>query len=111
MVLLLFTVLAQICLRSDMQTPLHLVVFSFLPLLLSSCNSSFLSIVLPFLPPPQDDELRETIEESQQLYDLYSHYFDLTIVNEDFDETYKKIKNSIQTLSTDTQWVPVNWVY
>ena len=59
----------------------------------------------------QDEELQETIEESQQLYDLYSHHFDLTIVNENFEDTYKKLKDSIQTLSTDTQWVPVNWVY
>jgi len=58
-----------------------------------------------------DEELRETIEESEQLYDLYSHYFDLTIINEDFDDTYNKVKDSIQTLSTDIQWVPVNWVY
>lgn len=58
-----------------------------------------------------DEELRETVEESQQLYDLYSHYFDLTIVNDSFDATLKKVKTSIQTLSTDVQWVPVNWVY
>ncbi|XP_065052172.1 protein PALS2-like [Rhopilema esculentum] len=58
-----------------------------------------------------DEELLETVEESQQLYDLYSHYFDLTIINEDFEKTYKKLRDSIQTLSTDAQWVPVNWVY
>eukprot|EP00794_Sanderia_malayensis_P017355 gene17355-19089_t len=58
-----------------------------------------------------DQQLSETLEESQQLYDLYSHYFDLTMVNENFEDTYKKLKDEILSLSADTQWVPVNWVY
>lgn len=58
-----------------------------------------------------DKQLRDTVEESQQLYDLYSHYFDITVINENFADTYHKLKDSIEALSAEIQWVPVNWVY
>ncbi|KAI0230188.1 MAGUK p55 subfamily member 6, partial [Lamellibrachia satsuma] len=52
-----------------------------------------------------------TKEESRQIGRNYKHYFDLTIVNDNMDTTYNKLRQAIETLSTEPQWVPVSWVY
>ena len=51
------------------------------------------------------------IEESAQIEKVYKSYFDMTIVNDSFDDTFREIRQIVDSLSTDTQWVPVNWVY
>ncbi|XP_031559574.1 MAGUK p55 subfamily member 6-like isoform X2 [Actinia tenebrosa] len=58
-----------------------------------------------------DEELRNVVAESERLYNLYSHYFDLTLVNTDMDATFQKLEDAIDALSTEPQWVPVSWVY
>jgi len=58
----------------------------------------------------EEDFLR-IIEESAQIEKVYKSYFDMTIVNDDFDETFHEIREAVEGLSKETQWVPVNWVY
>ncbi|KAL3853924.1 hypothetical protein ACJMK2_013240 [Sinanodonta woodiana] len=58
----------------------------------------------------EDDFLR-TVEESEQIEKTYKSYFDLTIVNDNFEDSFFQIRKALDELSTDTQWVPVTWVY
>ncbi|XP_035714586.1 MAGUK p55 subfamily member 2 isoform X4 [Folsomia candida] len=59
----------------------------------------------------EDDDARNSVEESQRLQQLYAPYYDLVVVNEDFDTTFRRVAQSLDSLSTDHQWVPVTWVY
>ncbi|XP_034303986.2 protein PALS2 [Magallana gigas] len=58
----------------------------------------------------EKDFLR-TVEESAQIERVYKQYFDVTLVNDDFEETYRELKKALSDLSAATQWVPVDWVY
>lgn len=59
----------------------------------------------------QDEELRRTCDQSAKLQAAYGHYFDLTIVNDNLDETYRTVKAALETVSKNPQWVPVTWVF
>lgn len=59
----------------------------------------------------QEDDLKRTVEESSLLQRTYDKYIDMIIVNEDFDETFRQVVEALETLTTEHQWVPVNWVY
>ncbi|ELU18407.1 hypothetical protein CAPTEDRAFT_181775 [Capitella teleta] len=56
-------------------------------------------------------DFRETLDESKRIERMYRQHFDLTIVNDNFEETYGKLRRAIETLSMEPQWVPVSWVY
>ncbi|KAM6957689.1 MAGUK p55 subfamily member 2-like [Aplochiton taeniatus] len=58
-----------------------------------------------------DGELRRTCEESRRIQSAYGHYFDLTIVNDNLDETFRTIQAALETVSRNPQWVPVTWVF
>ncbi|XP_060581023.1 protein PALS2-like [Ruditapes philippinarum] len=58
-----------------------------------------------------EEDFLKIIEESAQIEKVYKSCFDMTIVNDSFDETFREIRQIVDSLSTDTQWVPVNWVY
>ncbi|KAK9510308.1 hypothetical protein O3M35_005118 [Rhynocoris fuscipes] len=59
----------------------------------------------------EEDDLKRTVEESAMLQRNYDKYIDMIIVNEDFDVTFRKVIEALETLSTKHQWVPANWVY
>lgn len=59
----------------------------------------------------QDISLERLATESELLEKAYGHYFDLKIVNNDIDETIRKLEQAIDQVSTTSQWVPVSWVY
>ena len=50
-------------------------------------------------------------KESDLLKQAYGHFFDLTIVNNDIEETIRQLEKAIETMSVTPQWVPVSWVY
>ncbi|CAH1718180.1 unnamed protein product [Chironomus riparius] len=58
-----------------------------------------------------DDELVNQVEESMMLQRKYEKYFDMVIVNEDFDQTFRQVLDALELLSHEHQWVPVNWIY
>ncbi|KAJ8320919.1 hypothetical protein KUTeg_002506 [Tegillarca granosa] len=58
-----------------------------------------------------EDDFLKTVEESAQIERVYHSYFDMVLVNDDFDETYRSLRRALDNLSTEGQWVPVNWVY
>lgn len=59
----------------------------------------------------EEDDLKSTLEESAALQRAYEKYIDLVIVNEDFDQTFRKVIAALDALATEHQWVPVNWIY
>ncbi|XP_051169533.1 protein PALS2 isoform X2 [Leptopilina boulardi] len=59
----------------------------------------------------EEDDLKSTLEESAALQRAYEKYIDLVIVNEDFDNTFRQVIDALNTLATEHQWVPVNWIY
>ncbi|XP_050427061.1 protein PALS2 [Adelges cooleyi] len=59
----------------------------------------------------EDDDVKKQLEESACLQRMYEKYIDLVIVNEDFDQTFRKVIEALEIISNEHQWVPVNWVY
>ncbi|XP_017857973.1 PREDICTED: MAGUK p55 subfamily member 6 [Drosophila arizonae] len=59
----------------------------------------------------EDDDLISTVEESSFVQRKYGKYFDMVIVNEDFDETFRQVVETLEQMSHEEQWVPVNWIY
>ncbi|XP_071949535.1 peripheral plasma membrane protein CASK-like isoform X2 [Antedon mediterranea] len=58
-----------------------------------------------------DSSLEKLAKESDLLKQAYGHYFDLTIINNDIDETIRILESAIEEICTTPQWVPVSWVY
>ncbi len=59
----------------------------------------------------QADDFMKTIEESHRIRDEYQKYFDLEIPVEDFETCYRSIMSALDKLTSESQWVPLNWVY
>ncbi|XP_015601085.1 MAGUK p55 subfamily member 6 isoform X3 [Cephus cinctus] len=59
----------------------------------------------------EEDDLKNTLEESAALQRAYEKYIDQVIVNEDFDNTFRQVVAALDALATEHQWVPVNWIY
>lgn len=64
-----------------------------------------------FLHPQYDGSLERLAKESDLLKQAYGHFFDLTIVNNDIEETIRQLEKALDTMSDTPQWVPVSWVY
>ncbi|KAM4795334.1 peripheral plasma membrane protein CASK isoform 8-T8 [Rhinophrynus dorsalis] len=58
-----------------------------------------------------DESLQRLQKESEILQRTYAHYFDLTIINNEIDETIRHLEEAIDLVCTAPQWVPVSWVY
>lgn len=59
----------------------------------------------------QEEDFISTVKESQQIERVYASYFDEIIVNDSFEDTYRQLRKSLNELTSEQQWVPVNWVY
>ncbi|KAL1123188.1 hypothetical protein AAG570_002275 [Ranatra chinensis] len=58
-----------------------------------------------------DGSLERLAKESELLRQAYGHFFDLTIVNNDIDETIATLERAIERVHSTAQWIPVAWVY
>ncbi|KAJ8004806.1 hypothetical protein DPEC_G00140130 [Dallia pectoralis] len=58
-----------------------------------------------------ETDLKKTVDESARIRRAYSHYFDLTIVNDNLDRAFEQLQAAVERLSSEPQWVPVSWVY
>nr|CAD7576970.1 unnamed protein product [Timema californicum] len=58
-----------------------------------------------------DGSLERLAKESDLLRQAYGHFFDLTIVNNDIEETIAALEQAIDRVHTTPQWIPVSWVY
>ncbi|KAI1285705.1 MAGUK p55 subfamily member 2 [Halotydeus destructor] len=59
----------------------------------------------------EDEDLQGTIEESNRLYRTYETQFDQVIMNSNFEKSFEVLRESLDALSTEPQWVPINWIY
>uniref|UniRef100_A0A8C5PVT9 MAGUK p55 scaffold protein 2 n=1 Tax=Leptobrachium leishanense TaxID=445787 RepID=A0A8C5PVT9_9ANUR len=58
-----------------------------------------------------DGELLRIVDESDRIQQAYGHYFDLSLVNSDLDQSFQELLVALEKLRTEPQWVPVSWVY
>lgn len=56
-----------------------------------------------------DGSLERLVRESDLLKQAYCHFFDMTIVNNDIEDTIRILKKTFENLCTQPQWVPVSW--
>nr|CAG4643809.1 EOG090X032R [Lepidurus arcticus] len=59
----------------------------------------------------EEEDFKNAVEESSQLQRTYEKYFDMVIVNEEPDTTFRKVVDALESLCNQHQWVPVSWVY
>nr|XP_022911662.1 MAGUK p55 subfamily member 6 isoform X2 [Onthophagus taurus] len=59
----------------------------------------------------EEDDLKKTLEDSASMQRMYDKYIDLVITNKDFDSTFRQVIEALDNLTTEHQWVPVNWIY
>ncbi|XP_077624652.1 peripheral plasma membrane protein CASK, partial [Crocuta crocuta] len=69
-------------------------------------------IAAPTITPGlnEDESLQRLQKESDILQRTYAHYFDLTIINNEIDETIRHLEEAVELVCTAPQWVPVSWV-
>lgn len=60
---------------------------------------------------PQSEALQAIQKESDTIFSLYRHFFDVILVNNDVDESVKGVEEALERASSSPQWVPVSWVY
>lgn len=58
-----------------------------------------------------DLELTDAQLESEAIRKEFLKYFDLVFTHQDVNSTFEKIVDSLDKLTSETQWVPRNWVY
>ncbi|XP_068904760.1 protein PALS2 isoform X1 [Tenebrio molitor] len=59
----------------------------------------------------EEEDLKRALEDSASMQRTYDKYIDQVIVNNDFDITFRQIVEALDALTTEHQWVPVNWIY
>ncbi|CAG9768567.1 unnamed protein product [Ceutorhynchus assimilis] len=59
----------------------------------------------------EEEDLKRTLEDSASMQRTYDKYIDQVITNNDFDMTFREIIEALEALTTEHQWVPVNWIY
>ena len=58
----------------------------------------------------QEDDLEFMVHRSARIVDVYFHYFDLTILNDDLVKAGNELGAACEEMKTEPQWVPVSWV-
>ncbi|NXH56761.1 MPP2 protein, partial [Rhabdornis inornatus] len=56
-------------------------------------------------------DAQRTVEESSRIQRGYGHYFDLSLTNDDLERTFGRLREAMEHLRLQPQWVPVTWVY
>ncbi|XP_061873622.1 MAGUK p55 subfamily member 2 [Colius striatus] len=56
-------------------------------------------------------DAKRTVEESSRIQRGYGHYFDLSLTNDDLERTFGRLREAMERLRAQPQWVPVSWVY
>ncbi|CAH0726502.1 unnamed protein product, partial [Brenthis ino] len=59
----------------------------------------------------EEEDMKQTLEESARIQRQYEKYIDLSITNNNSDTTHARLMDALHALSTDHQWVPVTWIY
>ena len=56
-------------------------------------------------------ELRDMVDKAREMEETYGHYFDKMIVNTDLERTFDELRQAIDKLDVEAQWVPASWVH
>jgi len=58
----------------------------------------------------EDEDLQITVEESARIHRVYEKYYDIVLINNNFEKTFEQMKDGLNSLYTEPQWVPITWV-
>ena len=59
----------------------------------------------------QDASVARLIKDSNSLEKVYRHWFDLTVVNNDIEQTIETVLEAVSQTNSSAQWIPVSWIY
>lgn len=57
-----------------------------------------------------DSELEQMIAGADQLYQIYGHLFDMTLVNANLEAAFEQLCNAVEKLEKEPTWVPTAWI-
>ncbi|XP_048369964.1 55 kDa erythrocyte membrane protein [Sphaerodactylus townsendi] len=84
------------------------------PQTLKIIRTAEFSPFIVFIAPTDKDQseaLQQLRKDSEAIRSRYAHYFDLSLVNNDVDESLQQLQAAFERACSSTQWVPVSWVY
>ena len=58
----------------------------------------------------QDEEFHAMLKSGERIENLYEHWFDLCIINEDLNLAFEQLVRAVRRLDQDAHWVPASWV-
>lgn len=68
----------------------------------------------PFNPKPNNQmtvaEVQQMVDKAREMEEMFGHYFDKTIVNTDLERTFDELRQTIDKLDVEAQWVRASWV-
>lgn len=76
----------------------------------NKCIKTILKTFLTCYVFVQDDEFNEILKSSKRIEFLYDHWFDETIVNEDFKLALEQLLEADHKLKTEALWAPAAWL-
>ena len=69
------------------------------------------SKILMYLLQEANPKVLKLAKESELIRSEFQKYFDLEVIYEDLEPALVKVKEALKKLTSETQWVPRNWVY
>ncbi|XP_061753837.1 55 kDa erythrocyte membrane protein isoform X2 [Nerophis ophidion] len=73
--------------------------------------SPLVVFIAPTNTASQTENLQMIQKESDAILTAYRHVFDVIIVNNDVEESVKRVEEALEQATSTPQWVPVSWVY
>ena len=58
-----------------------------------------------------EEDVVKNLEESARLQRAFANYFDLVVINESHEQTYREVMEAWMALQVMDQWVPSTWIY
>ena len=69
------------------------------------------NILTLFLFYLQDSRTQKLYEDSAVIQSEFEKYFDMEVIYEGLEPALVKVTEALKKLTSETQWVPRNWVY
>ena len=58
-----------------------------------------------------EEDVVKNLEESARLQRAFANYFDLVVINESHEQTFREVMEAWMALQVMDQWVPSTWIY
>ncbi|XP_063078308.1 protein PALS1-like [Engraulis encrasicolus] len=59
---------------------------------------------------PKVEELKEEVDKASEMERCFRHLFDAVVINDDQDRAYEELREMIDRLELEPQWVPSSWL-